>query len=307
MLDRAMPEQLHPPEMDLPQEQNPQKQHNIHPMKKLEQASNIARTAVPWSNEESKLLVELRESGLTWKEIATRFTNRTLNACQFRWKRISLNGGIHFDENDVEEESNKSESRYEGGGEESKAKQATPDDIAANANVDNRTSTVAIATTSPTSNDTRSYHGEVESSLSGKKEQKNEEGSLGRSKRARQEETAEDRPYFKRLRSATRNSRGISNLLNNDLSETSSDKVHNVPVKYNAKTEQDTFEPAQRVAISKEGDRESHSVDKSVNEKPKVQRDSEKGMRRSSRVLKLEELVDNNESLPNSQSCEREH
>lgn len=294
MFDRAMPEQLHPPETDLLQEQNQQKQQNIQPMQKLEQASNIARTAVPWSNEESKLLVDLRESGLTWKEIATRFTNRTLNACQFRWKRISLNGGIHFDENDVEEESNKSESRYENGDEESKAKQATPDDIAANANVDNRISTVAIATTSPTSSDTRSYHGKVESSLSGKKEQKNEERSLDRSKRARQE-TAEDRPYFKRLRSATRSSRGISNLLNSDLLETSSDKVHNVPVKYNAEREQEVFEPAQRVATSKGKDRECDSVDKSVDaKKPNVRRGSESGMRRSSRVLKLEELVDNN-------------
>lgn len=62
------------------------------------------RTAVPWTEEESKLLMKLRERGLTWKEIASNFPNRTLNACQFRWKRISMNGVFeNEEENEVKE------------------------------------------------------------------------------------------------------------------------------------------------------------------------------------------------------------
>ncbi|GMM27463.1 hypothetical protein DAMA08_001790 [Martiniozyma asiatica (nom. inval.)] len=50
------------------------------------------RTSQPWSKEESKLLMKLRETNLTWKEIASQFKNRTCNACQFRWKRLLMNG-----------------------------------------------------------------------------------------------------------------------------------------------------------------------------------------------------------------------
>lgn len=131
-------------------EQSPEKQDITHLSQKLEQVSNIARTAVPWGNEESKLLVQLRENGLTWKEIATRFSNRTLNACQFRWKRISLNGGIHSDENDLEQGNNKCDSKLEVRGEESKAKQVTPDDISTNKKNDNCINAANISTTGPT-------------------------------------------------------------------------------------------------------------------------------------------------------------
>lgn len=294
-----IPVQLQKQEVNLSGEQSPEKQDITHLSQKLEQVSNIARTAVPWGNEESKLLVQLRENGLTWKEIATRFSNRTLNACQFRWKRISLNGGIHSDENDLEQGNNKCDSKLEVRGEESKAKQVTPDDISTNKKNDNCINAANISTTGPTKRNAEiNLFDESESSLSSEKEQKKERRSLNRSKRPLQEEAIEDRPYFKRLRSATRSSRGISNLLNSNVSETRiANKAYFEPVKDKSKKEQDLFESKQRIATSKE-DLEYDATEKSGVRTSNVQGESEKCTKKFSRVLKLEELVDNNVSRP---------
>ncbi|TID31295.1 hypothetical protein CANINC_000136 [Pichia inconspicua] len=68
----------------------------------------VVKSSVPWTYKESKQLMRLREKGLTWKQISQSFKNRTLNACQFKWKRIMMNGGIEFsdDENDENDNEN---------------------------------------------------------------------------------------------------------------------------------------------------------------------------------------------------------
>ncbi|KAI3404817.2 hypothetical protein KGF56_002334 [Candida oxycetoniae] len=50
---------------------------------------NSARTPSSWDAEDDVLLMHLKDKQkLGWKEIASNFTNRTPNACQFRWRRL---------------------------------------------------------------------------------------------------------------------------------------------------------------------------------------------------------------------------
>jgi hypothetical protein len=76
-----------------------------------EDLGHVIKTAVPWSIKESKILMKLRDQGLTWKEISSHFPNRTLNACQFRWKRITMNGGIDWKSDDNSETENKNKNK----------------------------------------------------------------------------------------------------------------------------------------------------------------------------------------------------
>ncbi|GAV29897.1 hypothetical protein PMKS-003403 [Pichia membranifaciens] len=55
-----------------------------------------------WSEEEDQRLLDLKRNKLlSWKDIATRFSDRTLHACQFRWRKISP---YLDDENDIGDE-----------------------------------------------------------------------------------------------------------------------------------------------------------------------------------------------------------
>ncbi|EGW34468.1 uncharacterized protein SPAPADRAFT_59891, partial [Spathaspora passalidarum NRRL Y-27907] len=50
---------------------------------------NYSRTPTSWDAEDDILLMHLKDTQkLGWKEIASHFTNRTPNACQFRWRRL---------------------------------------------------------------------------------------------------------------------------------------------------------------------------------------------------------------------------
>lgn len=50
---------------------------------------NFARTPTSWDAQDDILLMHLKDTQkLGWKEIASHFTNRTPNACQFRWRRL---------------------------------------------------------------------------------------------------------------------------------------------------------------------------------------------------------------------------
>ncbi|CAK9436334.1 uncharacterized protein LODBEIA_P08920 [Lodderomyces beijingensis] len=52
-------------------------------------AKGSARTPTSWDPEDDVLLMHLKDKQkLGWKEIASNFTNRTPNACQFRWRRL---------------------------------------------------------------------------------------------------------------------------------------------------------------------------------------------------------------------------
>lgn len=43
-----------------------------------------------WSEKEDRILVDLKKNKLlSWKDIAKKFSDRTLHACQFRWRKIS--------------------------------------------------------------------------------------------------------------------------------------------------------------------------------------------------------------------------
>ncbi|ODV82715.1 hypothetical protein CANARDRAFT_25699 [[Candida] arabinofermentans NRRL YB-2248] len=53
--------------------------------------SFMAKSSSAWAPEDDKLLRMLKEEKkLGWREIASYFPNRTLNACQFRWRRIVI-------------------------------------------------------------------------------------------------------------------------------------------------------------------------------------------------------------------------
>lgn len=52
---------------------------------------NFLRTPTSWDAQDDILLMHLKDQQkLGWKEIASHFTNRTPNACQFRWRRLKL-------------------------------------------------------------------------------------------------------------------------------------------------------------------------------------------------------------------------
>lgn len=52
-------------------------------------ATGATRTPTSWDPADDKLLRHLKEvQKLGWKEIASNFSNRTPNACQFRWRRL---------------------------------------------------------------------------------------------------------------------------------------------------------------------------------------------------------------------------
>ena len=52
-------------------------------------SQNPSRTPTSWDAEDDILLMHLKDNQkLGWKEIASNFTNRTPNACQFRWRRL---------------------------------------------------------------------------------------------------------------------------------------------------------------------------------------------------------------------------
>lgn len=57
-----------------------------------------------WSKEEDEKLVDFKKNQLlSWKEIATKFPERTLHACQFRWRKI--NNQVDYKGNSSDEES----------------------------------------------------------------------------------------------------------------------------------------------------------------------------------------------------------
>lgn len=52
-------------------------------------SKSFTRTPTSWDAEDDILLMHLKDQQkLGWKEIASHFTNRTPNACQFRWRRL---------------------------------------------------------------------------------------------------------------------------------------------------------------------------------------------------------------------------
>ncbi|CUM65571.1 uncharacterized protein PRCAT00003217001 [Priceomyces carsonii] len=52
-------------------------------------SKNFSRTPTSWDTQDDILLMHLKDQQkLGWKEIASHFTNRTPNACQFRWRRL---------------------------------------------------------------------------------------------------------------------------------------------------------------------------------------------------------------------------
>ena len=54
-------------------------------------AKNFSRTPTSWDALDDILLMHLKDQQkLGWKEIASNFTNRTPNACQFRWRRLKV-------------------------------------------------------------------------------------------------------------------------------------------------------------------------------------------------------------------------
>lgn len=184
------------------------------------------RTAVPWTAEESKLLVKLREDGLTWKEIASHFSNRTLNACQFRWKRISLNGGIDLESNSAEER-DKGSSKPELHSGCAKEKKKSVSEYGTLANVGASISSITKRASSIQNNPPEA----AKSSVVGKKEHSEREKSPSGSKRSSQGESHEDSPYLKRLRLA-HSSGSISKLLNyNPLEDSSSDSINLIRAK----------------------------------------------------------------------------
>ncbi|QPG74159.1 hypothetical protein FOA43_001483 [Brettanomyces nanus] len=52
-------------------------------------STSTRRSSSAWPPEDDRLLRELKEEkNLGWREIASYFPHRTLNACQFRWRRL---------------------------------------------------------------------------------------------------------------------------------------------------------------------------------------------------------------------------
>lgn len=51
------------------------------------------KTSKSWSKREDKLLLSLKEiDRLNWCQIASHFSDRTTNGCQFRWRRLMSKG-----------------------------------------------------------------------------------------------------------------------------------------------------------------------------------------------------------------------
>lgn len=51
-----------------------------------------------WREEEDTLLLKLKKNKrLSWREISTHFPKRTLNACQFRWRKLQVNKTTVFE------------------------------------------------------------------------------------------------------------------------------------------------------------------------------------------------------------------
>lgn len=72
-----------------------------------------SRTPSSWEPQDDVLLRHLKEvKRLGWKEIAQYFTNRTPNACQFRWRRLR-SGNLKTVKPQEEEESHVTESRVQ--------------------------------------------------------------------------------------------------------------------------------------------------------------------------------------------------
>ncbi|KAG7939511.1 hypothetical protein KL934_000445 [Ogataea polymorpha] len=60
----------------------------------------VSKSSSAWSPEDDKLLRMLKEEkNYGWREIASYFPNRTINACQFRWRRlvVGVAGKKHSD------------------------------------------------------------------------------------------------------------------------------------------------------------------------------------------------------------------
>lgn len=61
----------------------------------LEQLRKPKRKFKLWTNEEDQLLLKLKKNtDLNWREIASRFPSRTLNACQYRINKLKSMKGI---------------------------------------------------------------------------------------------------------------------------------------------------------------------------------------------------------------------
>lgn len=79
-----MSNQLPRIEVNSPGSQSPNESAGSTPNTK-----NFSRTPTSWDAEDDILLMHLKDQQkLGWKEIASNFTNRTPNACQFRWRRL---------------------------------------------------------------------------------------------------------------------------------------------------------------------------------------------------------------------------
>lgn len=77
--------------MQMHQLQQLQLQHQQLQKQQLQlQEAHHKRKYKLWSEEEDQRLLDLKRNKLlSWKDIATRFSDRTLHACQFRWRKIS--------------------------------------------------------------------------------------------------------------------------------------------------------------------------------------------------------------------------
>ncbi|GMG30559.1 unnamed protein product [Ambrosiozyma monospora] len=68
----------------------------------VNQPQNLPKSSTAWSPEDDRLLRILKEEQkLGWREISTHFPSRTLNACQFRWRRIVI--GVAVDKKKEDE------------------------------------------------------------------------------------------------------------------------------------------------------------------------------------------------------------
>ncbi|GME86227.1 unnamed protein product [Ambrosiozyma monospora] len=68
----------------------------------VNQPQSLPKSSTAWSPEDDRLLRILKEEKkLGWREISTYFPSRTLNACQFRWRRIVI--GVAVDKKKEDE------------------------------------------------------------------------------------------------------------------------------------------------------------------------------------------------------------
>lgn len=76
---------------DFKSRNNPASEKPLSSLMSDDKKAAFSRTPTLWDAEDDVLLMHLKDTQkLGWKEIASHFTNRTPNACQFRWRRLKL-------------------------------------------------------------------------------------------------------------------------------------------------------------------------------------------------------------------------